>query len=91
GRKSSAIWRRSASLRSGRLWRQGPDFIGTNESLMLADYTAACLEPKAMQRFAPASRSGEKPDLCAWRRPIVVGTRKGVETMCGEPAADLAR
>jgi hypothetical protein len=44
-----------------------------------------------MQRFAPASRSGEKPDLRAWRRPIVVGTRKGVETMCGEPAADLAR
>ena len=60
-------------------------------TVMLADYTAACLEPKAMQRFAPASRSGEKPDLRAWRRPIVVGTRKGVETMCGEPAADLAR
>jgi hypothetical protein len=58
---------------------------------MLADYTAACLEPKAMQRLAPASRSDEKPDLRAWRRPIVVGTRKGVETMCGEPAADLAR
>ena len=37
-----------------------------------------------MQRFAPASREGEKPDLRAWRRPIVVGTKKGVETMCGE-------
>ena len=32
GRKSNAIWRRSASLRSGRLWRQGPDFIGTDKS-----------------------------------------------------------
>src|SRR5262245_10585636 len=38
-----------------------------------------------MQRFAPASRSGEKPDLRAGRRPVVVGTRKGVETMCSVP------
>jgi Periplasmic binding protein/Inositol monophosphatase family len=37
-----------------------------------------------MQRFAPVSRADEKPDLRAWRRPIVVGTKKGVETMCGE-------
>ena len=37
-----------------------------------------------MQRFAPGSRAGQKPDLRAWRRPIVVGTKKGVETMCGE-------
>jgi hypothetical protein len=40
-----------------------------------------------MQRFAPASRAGEKPDLRGWRRPIVVGTKKGVETMCGETPA----
>jgi myo-inositol-1(or 4)-monophosphatase len=39
-----------------------------------------------MQRFTPASRSGEKPDLRAWRRPIVVGTKSGVETMCGKAA-----
>jgi methyl-accepting chemotaxis protein len=70
---------------------RGPISSVPTNPVMLADYTAACLEPKAMQRFAPASRSGEKPDLRAWRRPIVVGTRKGVETMCGEPAADLAR
>jgi hypothetical protein len=37
-----------------------------------------------MQRFAPVSRADEKPDLRASRRPIVVGTKKGVETMCGE-------
>ena len=70
---------------------RGPISSVPTNPVMLADYTAACLEPKATQRFAPASRSGEKPDLRAWRRPIVVGTRKGVETMCGEPAADLAR
>lgn len=70
---------------------RGPISSVPTNPVMLADYTGACLEPKAMQRFAPASRSGEKPDLRAWRRPIVVGTRKGVETMCGEPAADLAR
>lgn len=40
-----------------------------------------------MQRFAPASRAGEKPDLRGWRRPIVVGTKKGVETMCDETPA----
>jgi hypothetical protein len=40
-----------------------------------------------MQRFAPASRAGEKPDLRGWRRPIVLGTKKGVETMCGETPA----
>jgi myo-inositol-1(or 4)-monophosphatase len=37
-----------------------------------------------MQRFMPAARPGEAPDLRAWRRPIVVGTKNGVETMCGE-------
>jgi myo-inositol-1(or 4)-monophosphatase len=37
-----------------------------------------------MQHFAPVQQAGEKPDLRAWRRPIVVGTKKGVETMCGE-------
>ena len=37
-----------------------------------------------MRHFAPAQQAGEKPDLRAWRRPIVVGTKKGVETMCGE-------
>ena len=31
-----------------------------------------------MRHFAPAQQAGEKPDLRAWRRPIVVGTKKGV-------------
>jgi myo-inositol-1(or 4)-monophosphatase len=37
-----------------------------------------------MHSFTPAAHSGETPDLRSWRRPIVVGTRSGVETMCGK-------
>jgi myo-inositol-1(or 4)-monophosphatase len=39
---------------------------------------------RPMKRFAPSSQSGSAPDLRAWRRPIVVGTKSGVETMCGK-------
>jgi myo-inositol-1(or 4)-monophosphatase len=45
---------------------------------------------KPMERFAPSSQSGSAPDLRAWRRPIVVGTKSGVETMCGK-AEDQAQ
>lgn len=37
-----------------------------------------------MKHFTTVARSGENPDLRAWQRPIVVGTRTGVETMCGK-------
>jgi myo-inositol-1(or 4)-monophosphatase len=39
-----------------------------------------------MRHFTPVSGSDQKPDLRAWRRPIVVGTQAGVETMCGKAA-----
>jgi hypothetical protein len=45
---------------------------------------------RPMGRFAPSPRSGAAPDLHAWRRPIVVGTKSGVETMCGK-AEDSAQ
>jgi myo-inositol-1(or 4)-monophosphatase len=47
-------------------------------------------EWRPMQRFTPGSRAGETPDLRAWRRPIVVGTKPGVETMCGKVAAQAS-
>jgi myo-inositol-1(or 4)-monophosphatase len=37
-----------------------------------------------MGRFAPTPRAGHTADLRYWRRPIIVGTRKGVETMCSD-------
>jgi myo-inositol-1(or 4)-monophosphatase len=42
---------------------------------------------RPMERFTPVARSGAVPDLRAWRRPIVVGTKSGVETMCGKVEA----
>src|SRR5262249_36631525 len=39
---------------------------------------------RPMDRFADSSRLGAAPDLRAWRRPIVVGTKNGEETMFGK-------
>jgi myo-inositol-1(or 4)-monophosphatase len=40
-----------------------------------------------MRGFVPESRTGGEPDLRHWRRPVVVGTSMGVETMCGGPTS----
>ena len=37
-----------------------------------------------MRKFEPVPLKGHAADLRYWRRPIVVGTRKGVETMCSD-------
>ena len=40
-----------------------------------------------MRQFTPVPLKGQAADLRYWRRPIVVGTPNGVETMCSGAAA----